>query len=58
MKLLGITAGRPGGNSEILMKEALMAAEEEYNAETASSISMTKLSLHGLEVHHAGGHEA
>ncbi|MGI5935930.1 MAG: flavodoxin family protein [Oscillospiraceae bacterium] len=35
MKLLGITAGRPGGNSEILMKEALMAAEEEYNAETA-----------------------
>ena len=35
MKLLGITAGRPGGNSEILMKEALMAAEEKYNAETA-----------------------
>lgn len=35
MKLLGITAGRKGGNSEILMKEALMAAEKEYGAETA-----------------------
>jgi multimeric flavodoxin WrbA len=35
MKLLGITAGRKYGNSEILMKEALMAAEKEYGAETA-----------------------
>lgn len=35
MKLLGITAGRKGGNSEILMKEALMTAEQEHGAETA-----------------------
>lgn len=28
MKLLGLGAGRKGGNSEILLKEALMAAEE------------------------------
>ena len=28
MKILGITCGRPGGNCEILTKEALMAAEE------------------------------
>lgn len=33
MKIMGITAGRPGGNSEILLKEALMAAEEQYGAE-------------------------
>ena len=34
MKIMGITAGRPGGNSEILLKEALMAVEENFNAET------------------------
>jgi len=28
MKILGITCGRPNGNCEILVKEALMAAEE------------------------------
>jgi multimeric flavodoxin WrbA len=28
MKLLGLNAGRRGGNSEILLKEAMMAAEE------------------------------
>lgn len=35
MKILGITAGRKGGNSEILMKEALRAAKEEYQAEVS-----------------------
>jgi multimeric flavodoxin WrbA len=35
MKILGIAAGRKDGNSEILMKEALMALEETYGAETA-----------------------
>lgn len=34
MKIMGISAGRPGGNSEILLKEALMSAEEACNAET------------------------
>ena len=28
MKILGIVAGRHGGNSEILVKEALLAAQE------------------------------
>ena len=28
MKIMGINAGRADGNSELLMKEALMAAEE------------------------------
>ncbi len=35
MKILGIAAGRKNGNSEILMKKALMAAEKEYGAEVA-----------------------
>lgn len=35
MKILGISAGRRNGNSEILMKEALMAAEKEYEAEVS-----------------------
>lgn len=33
MKILGISCGRPMGNSEILLKEALMATEAEYGAD-------------------------
>ncbi len=33
MKILGLCAGRKMGNSEILVKEALMAAEEKYHAD-------------------------
>lgn len=44
MKLLGLCAGRKMGNSEILLKEALMAAKEELGIEVAL------LRLHDLKI--------
>ncbi len=52
MKIMGISAGRPGGNSEILLKEALMAAEESFHAETLW------LNLHDANIHPCTGCEA
>lgn len=52
MKLLGITAGRKGGNTEILMKEALRAAEQEYGAE------VSWLNLHDAKILPCTGCEA
>jgi multimeric flavodoxin WrbA len=43
MKLLGLSAGRKMGNSEILLKEALMAAEE-------AGVEVELLRLHDLNI--------
>ena len=52
MKIMGITAGRPGGNSEILLKEALMSAEERYGAQ------ITWVNLHDAKILPCTGCEA
>jgi len=51
MKLLGISAGRRLGNSEILLKEALMAAEE------TSGIDVEIVRLHDLKIKFCTGCE-
>lgn len=51
MKLLGISAGRKMGNSEILLKEALMAAEE------AGDIDVEIIRLHDLKIRFCTGCE-
>ena len=48
MKLLGLGAGRKMGNSEILLKEALMAAEE-------TGVQVELLRLHDLNIKHCIG---
>lgn len=52
MKLLGISAGRKMGNSEILLKEALMAAEATGGIETEI------IRLHDLKIKFCTGCEA
>jgi len=52
MKLLGISAGRKMGNSEILLKEALMAAEK------AGGIDTEIIRLHDLNIKFCTGCEA
>lgn len=52
MKLLGISAGRKMGNSEILLKEALMAAEE------TGDIKVDFVRLHDLKIKFCTGCEA
>ena len=48
MKLLGLGAGRKMGNSEILLKEALIAAEE-------TGVQVELLRLHDLNIKHCIG---
>lgn len=52
MKLLGISAGKKMGNSEILLKEALMAAEE------TGGIDAEIVRLHDLKIKFCTGCEA
>lgn len=52
MKLLGISAGRKMGNSEILLKEALMAAE------ATGDIEVEIVRLHDLKIRFCTGCEA
>jgi len=52
MRLLGISAGRKMGNSEILLKEALMAAEQ------AGDIEVEIIRLHDLKIKYCTGCEA
>lgn len=52
MKLLGISAGRKMGNSEILLKEALMAAE------ATGDIDVEIIRLHDLKIRFCTGCEA
>jgi multimeric flavodoxin WrbA len=49
MKLLGLICGRKNGNSEILLKEAMMGAEE------ATSVKIEMIRLHDLDIHYCTG---
>lgn len=51
MKIMGINCGRPGGNSEFLLKEALMAAE-------AHGAEVVWLNLHDAKINPCTGCEA
>lgn len=44
MKVLGIVAGRHNGNSEILVKEALLACQEAVLSVNSSTYLITTLS--------------
>ena len=44
MKIMGINCGRPGGNTEVLLKEALMACEAQ-----GSEVCHTKLTSDFVE---------
>jgi multimeric flavodoxin WrbA len=45
MKLLGLTDGRPMGNSEVLLKEAMMAAEEVVKGLEVETIRLQYLTI-------------
>ena len=46
MKIMGINCGRPGGNTEVLLKEALMACE-------AQGAEVIWLNLHDAKINPA-----
>ena len=51
MKIMGISCGRPGGNTEILLKEALMACEEQ-------GAEVVWMNLHDAKINPCTGCEA
>ena len=51
MKIMGINCGRPGGNTEVLLKEALMACE-------AQGAEVIWLNLHDAKINPCTGCEA